>query len=263
MQEIEKDELLTTTEMFTATGVCSHKLNKWIENGYIQPKAKNDKGKTLISVFDVIKYKTSHPIKNRNIVWDGIIPQKDEDFRLIEGYDDRYAASKKRIVNFTSGKELEIDHERKDGYIVVYLQKDGVSIPKYAHTITCELFCANKRKALLPNVRWETHHDNIGIEHRKDINPDDLTPVTDGEHIELHRLWNAGKTKEYWRMLKRIKKLNGEEWFKILHPDYKSDEQTNYYMFLSKKGYQAYKQGKGIPLDSIKCESAEAKDVKR
>lgn len=64
-------------------------------------------------------------------------------------------------------------------------------------------------------------------------------------------------------MLKRIKKLNGEEWFKILHPDYKSDEQTNYYMFLSKKGYQAYKQGKGIPLDSIKCESAEAKDVKR
>ena len=59
------------------------------------------------------------------------------------------------------------------------------------------------------------------------------------------------------RMVKEIKKLNSEEWFKIPHPDYPSDENTNYFMFLSKKGYTAYKQGKEIPLDSIRCESME------
>lgn len=253
----QKDEFLTTTEIYEVTGVCPKTTNRWIENGYIHTKGKNNKGNNLVSLLDVIKYKTSHPIKNRNIVWDKIIPQNDEDFRLIRGYDDRYAASPNRIVNFTSGEELEINHERKDGYIVVYFQKNGISIPKYAHTITCDLFCPNKRKALFPNVKWETHHIEIGFEHRKDINPDKLLPVMSEEHDELHRLWDSGKIKEYWKMIKRIKKFNNEEWFEIPHPDYQSDEHTQYFMFLNQKGYSAYKRGKEIPLDSIRCESAE------
>ena len=52
-------------------------------------------------------------------------------------------------------------------------------------------------------------------------------------------------------------KLNKEEWVKIPHPDYQSDGYADYFMFLSKKGYQAYKQGKEIPLDSIRCETVE------
>ena len=257
MQVNKEDKMLTTSEIHLETEVCPRTLNKWLENGYIQPKGQNDKGKNLISLLDVIKYETSHPIKNRDLVWDEIIPQKGEDFRLIEGYDDRYAASRNRIVNFTSGRVLGTDHPREDGYVVVYLQKDGDSKPIYAHCLTAEMFCPNKRKKLFPNLKWEMHHIEIGFEHRKDINPDKLLPVMNEEHDELHRLWNNGKITEYWKMIESIKKQNNEEWFKIPHPDYKSDEYSNYFIILNEKGYLAYKSGKEIPLDSIRCESME------
>lgn len=253
----KEDKILTTTEIYALTGVCSRTINKWLENGYIPLKGKNERGNNLVSLLDVLKYNTSHPIKNRDIVWDKIIPQEGEDFRLISGYDDRYAASFKRIVNFTSGEVLETNNPRDDGYVIVFLQKDGVSVPRYAHCITAELFCPNKRRKLFPNVKWETHHIEVGFEHRKDIDPHKLLPVTENEHKELHKLWNTGKIDEYWIMIKKIKKLNNEQWFKIQHPDYQSDKNTSYYMFLTKKGYNAYKNGREIPFDSIRCESAE------
>lgn len=252
-----EDKILTTSEIYTLTGVNPKQINKWIENGFIRPKGQNSKGKNLISLSDVIKYNTAHPIKNRDVVWDKIIPQDGEDFRLLTGYDDRYAVSRNRIVNFTSGEVLKDNNPRKDGYIVVFLQKDGVSIPKYAHCLTSEMFCPNRRRELFPNAKWETHHIEVGFEQRKSIDPDKLLPVMAEEHNELHRLWNNGRIKEYWNMIKRIKKINKEEWVKIPHPDYPSDAKTNYFMFLSKKGYIAYKQGKEIPLDSIRCESME------
>lgn len=259
----ETNKFLTTTEVYEVTGVCPKIINKWIENGYIRTKGSNDRGRNLVSLLDVIKYNTSHPIQNRDVVWDRIIPQENEDFRLLHGYDDRYAVSKNRIVNFTSGDVLETNNPREDGYIVVYLQKDGVSVPKYAHCLTSEMFCPNKRRKMFPNVKWETHHIEIGFEHRKDINPDKLLPVTSDEHTELHRRWSQGKKKEYWQMIKRIKKLNKEEWFKIPHPDYEPNDNLIYFMYLTMKGYKAYKQGEEIPLDSIRCESAEAKETKK
>ena len=257
----QENELMTTTQIQIQTGISQRTLNKWIECGYIAPKGVNDKGRTLIKLSDVIKYNTSHPVKNRDCVWDEISAQEDEDFRLIKGYDDRYAASKNQIVNFTNGRSLEISHPRKDGYVVVYLQKNGKSIPVYAHTLTADLFCENKRKVLFPRVKWETHHIDVGFNHRKDMHPDKLLPVTEAEHKELHRLWNNGREKEYMQMVKRIKRINNEEWFKIPHPDYSSDKKIIYYMFVTKKGYLAYKKGKAIPIDTIRCESAEATEV--
>lgn len=252
-----KDEILTTSEINLKTGIPPKTINKWFENGYIQ--IKDIKGRNnLFSLLDVVQYNKAHPIKNRSVVWDRIVPRKDEDFRLLVGYDDRYAVSKYRIVNFTTGEVLD-PKPAEDGYIHIALQKDGERIYKYAHCLTSELFCPNKRRDILPDANWETHHINVGFEHRKDINPDNLLPLTVDEHRLLHKLWNNNKKKEYWKMIELIKKQNDEEWHKIPHPDYEPDEYNVYYMFLNDKGYEAYINKREIPFDTILCESVERK----
>lgn len=258
MTSKNKNNYVTSSEAYTLTKVPPKILNKWAENGYIEAiPALNNQRQKLFNICEVIKYSTSHPIKNRDVVWDRIEPQEDEEFKLLTGYDDRYAVSSKgRIVNFTSGEVLE-PKPRTDGYICVYLQKNGVSKPQYTSNLVAKMFCPNRRLQMLPNAKWETHHIEIGFEHRQDTNPDKLLPVINEEHTELHKLWNNGKRKEYWKMVKKIQKANKEELFKIPHPDYSSDEHTNYFMWLTKKGYTDYQIGKEIPLDCIRCESVE------
>ena len=245
------DNYKTTKECRALTGIETPDLVKLCKEGsvdyYIVPKSKYKYRINVDSLTEYMKH-TDVPIGAfRNI--------KIGTYTLVSGYDHKYAINNDtgEVVNFDNGGVLTPSPNKADGNIYYQVSpiKDGERQPKLVHRFILEA-------GLLPNNRGcdNVHHINGKAE---DNRPSNLLPTFSGkEHSTLDKLRkDKTKKKEYMRMVKEIKKLNSEEWFKIPHPDYPSDEHTNYFMFLNKKGYQAYKQGKEIRLDSIRCESME------
>ena len=228
------------------------KINKLCEIGRIKFKTLPN-GRRVVDLIGLQKYLTAHPPRIPDVVWDMIKPLPEEHFYIIDGYDDKYCASNKgRIVNFTSGEVLS-NKPRTDGYVKVSLRKNGRSISKYAHCIIAQTQCPNaKNKSIV-------HHIYIGFKHRSNNDPKKLIWVTLQEHNYLHRLWDEGKKEEYWDLIKIIKRDNKEATYKISHPDYEPNNYFNYFMYVTKKGFNAFNAGKEIPLDSIRGESVELK----
>lgn len=245
----------TTKECRDLTGIETPDLVKLCKDGnvdyYTVPESKY---KYRINVDSLMQYLNNNNVPSgafRNITLGT--------YTLVGGYDHQYAINNDtgEIVNFDNGRILTPSPNRTEDnhngkvYYQVALMKDGKRILKLIHRLELEA-------GLLPNNRGcdNVHHINGKSE---DNRPSNLLPTFSGEeHSTLDRLRkDKTKKKEYMRMIKEIKKLNSEELFKIPHPDYPSDEHTNYFMLLNKKGYQTYKQGKEIPLDSIRCESME------
>lgn len=245
----------TTKECRDLTGIETTDLVKLCKNGdvdyYIVPESKN---KYRINIDSLMEY-----LSNNNVPSGAFRNIKLGTYTLIGEYDHQYAINNDtgEVVNFDNGRILTPKPNRKEDnhngkvYYQVFLMKNGTKIPKLVHRLALEA-------GLLPNNRGcdNVHHINGKTEDNRSSN---LLPTFSGkEHNTLDKLRkDKTKKKEYMRMVKEIKKLNSEELFKIPHPDYPSDEHINYFMFLNKKGYQAYKQGKVIPLDSIRRESME------
>lgn len=241
----------TTKECRNLTGIETPDLVKLCKDGnvdyYTVPESKY---KYRINIDSLMEYINNNDVPKgafRNIPMGT--------YTLVNGYDHKYAINNEtgEVVNFDNGGVLTPSPNKVDGnvYYQVFPVKDGKRQSKLVHRFIMEA-------GLLPNNRGcdNVHHINGKTE---DNRPSNLLPTFSGEeHNTLDRLRkDKTKKKEYMRMVKEIKRLNSEEWFKIPHPDYLSDENTNYFMFLNKKGYTAYKQGKEIPLDSIRCESME------
>ncbi len=179
-------------------------------------------------------------------------------YTLVSGYDCRYAVNNDtgEAVNLDFGGVLTATPNKKGKcYYQIFPYKDGKRQPKLIHRFILEA-------GLLPNNRRcdSVHHINGQTD---DNRPSNLLPVFSGrEHKLLDKIRkDPSKEREYIKMIKKIRELNKEELFKIPHPDYKSDEHYNYYMFLTKDGYTAYSQGKDIPLNCIRRESAEKVEV--
>ena len=51
--------------------------------------------------------------------------------------------------------------------------------------------------------------------------------------------------------------MHPSDLYKVHHPDYKSDDIYDYYLYLDQRGYKAYINVQKIPLGSIKKETAE------
>lgn len=234
-------------------------------------------GKPAVHIIDLKRYLLSHPPITKDVVWDNISPLDGEKFFPITGYDFRYFATDKgRIVNVTTGEELINNPRESDGYIQLTIMKDGTETYEYLHRLILAACCPLKldkeyssTAELLEDSRYEIHHIHIGRSGKLRNTPDDLL-LTDNhiiyyedgleytQHKKLHKLWDEGRKKEYWEMVREIKKRNTRELFKIPHPDYESDEKFSYYLWVDSKGKKAYDSGKDIPLKSIFRESAES-----
>ena len=57
----------------------------------------------------------------------------------------------------------------------------------------------------------------------------------------------------------QVRKENSQKLYQIPHLDFEDDDMFNYFMYVTAKGYKAYKAGQEVPLDTIIRESAEVK----
>lgn len=236
-------------------------------------------GKPYVNIIDLKRYILAHPPINKDIVWDNISPLEVEKFFPITGYDFRYFGTDKgRIINATTGEELINTPRESDGYIQLTIMKDGTEKSEYLHRLILAACCPLKldkkyrsTAELLEDTRYKVHHIHIGKSGKLRNTPNDLL-LTDNsvmyyengqnytQHQKLHKLWDEGKKKEYWQMVRQIRKDNERELFKIPHPDYEPNKNFEFFMFIDKKGKQAYDKGKDIPLNCIFGESAEERN---
>lgn len=130
--------------------------------------------------------------------------------------------------------------------------KNGKPVPRSVHGLITSTF---------PNVckRNQIHHING---NSTDNRPCNLVRVFGGdlgkEHNQLHSLMKSNQ-KEYKKMIKQIRKENSQKLYQIPHLDFEDDDMFNYFMYVTAKGYKAYKAGQEVPLDTIIRESAEVK----
>ena len=231
-------------------------IQKLAEPGIQRIRTKKEKGHLLYNKLDILQYAASHPRNTiLNTVWDEIDHIEGECFYPLFGYDNKYFISNKlRVINATTGQVLTpTSHKNikgnETGYRQVTLRKGGKGKTETLHRLVGETQCEN---VLRKNIY---HH--IKIEFPSNDHANNLLPVWDYQHIELHNLLNAGKKKEYKDMVKAIKKENSQKLYKIPHPDYKPDGNYNYYLFVTEEGNKAYNRGEEIPPNSIIKESAE------
>lgn len=258
----------------------THAGYHYIYGLYQRKRIRSDKlpnGKPLVHIVDLKKYLSAHPPINKDIVWDNITPLDGEAFYPVTGYDYRYfVTNKERLFNITTGEELINEPRDSDGYIQVILIKDGIEKNEYLHRIVVATCCSLKLEKrysstaeLLEDTRYVVHHIHIGKNGKLKNTPNDLL-LTDNnikyyedgkeytQHQKLHKLWDEGKKKEYWQMVRKIRKDNERELFKVPHPDFEADERFTYFLWVDVKGKKAYDKGNEIPITSIYRESAEA-----
>lgn len=87
-----------------------------------------------------------------------------------------------------------------DYYIKFYTKFNGKTVSFNAARLTALFFCPNRKR------KKKVHHIDIDPSNN---NYKNLIWVTQAEHGELHRLYNAGQKDEYDAMLERIKHNNG------------------------------------------------------
>lgn len=276
IQKTDINEYVLIPEAARLTGYTYHQIYGLCQRKRI--RSKKDKRKPLVNIGDLIKFISSHPPIQKDIVWDSIIPLKGEVFFPLTGYDFRYFVTNKgRLFNVTIGTELINTPREKDGYIQLLIKKDGKEVDEYLHRLVAAAFCPIREMEKYSSIAefleksdFEVHHIYIGEKGKLKNTPECLLWTNPNrkyyengkeftEHQILHKLWNENRKKEYWKMIKQIRKNNERELYKIPHPDYTDNSNFKFYMFIDKKGKRAYDKGKEIPLDSIFGESAEAK----
>ena len=77
----------------------------------------------------------------------------------------------------------------------------------------------------------------------------------------LHRLLKNNMSNEYKELIKRIRKENRTNLYKIPHLDFAHSENYLYWMWVDSKGYNAYKKGEFVPYESIYIETAECRNT--
>lgn len=200
----------------------------------------------------ILQYATSHhatPILDP--VWDEITYIPGEKFYPIPEYGCKYfITSKNRVIDVAKGQILTVSPPRKDdGYRQVSLWKDGKVVVEYLHRLIGLTQCSN----VLGKNRF--HH----IKPSKPAidKPSNILPVWPGQHDDLHGLLRQRKMREYQEMVEQIKIENKQKLYKIPHLDFANSENFEYYMWVTPEGYNAYKAGEDVPLNSIKGEHAE------
>ncbi len=284
MNNIKSNEVVTSRENEYVTIPEAEKVTNGKYHyiyGLYQKKrirsVKSSDGKPLVHLIDLKRYMSAHPPINKDIVWDSITPLEGEAFYPVTGYDYRYFVTDKgRLFNVTMGEELINEPRNPDGYIQVVLIKDGAEKNEYLHRLVAAACCPLKSDKkygstaeLLEQTRYKVHHIRIGKNGKNRITPEDLLWTDDEikyyedgkeytQHQKLHKLWEEGKKKEYWQMVRKIRKDNERELFKVPHPDFEADERFTYFLWVDAKGKRAYDKGNEIPITSIYRESAEA-----
>lgn len=277
MRNIKNEtEYVTISEAAEAANCTYHRVYGLYQKKRIRFILDND-NKVYVNLVDVKKYLSAHPPISKDIVWDNITPLDGEAFYPVTGYDYRYfVTNKERLFNVTTGEELKNEPRNPDGYIQLILIKNGVEKNEYLHRIVMAACCSLKTDKkyestaeFLEDTRYEVHHIRIGKNGKQKNAPNDLL-LTDNnikyyedgkeytQHQKLHKLWDEGKKKEYWQMVRKIKKDNERELFKVPHLDFQADEHFTYFLWVDTKGKRAYDKGKEIPITSIYKESAEA-----
>lgn len=233
-----------------------------------------DDGNVYVNLIDVKKYVASHPEKRKDIVWDNVAPMVKEAFFPLTGFDYKYfSTSEGRLFNMTTGEELINEPRKTDGYIQVIIMKDTIEKNEYHHRLVAAacyylLFGCKTSAEFLEKSYYDVHHIYIGEEGKQRNKPEDLLIVDTrivyyengkelNQHQKLHQLWDDGKKKEYWQMVKDIRKKYSKELFKIPHPDFEADDNFSYYIWVDARGKKAYDNKKEIPVKSIFRESAE------
>lgn len=235
------NEYVTVAEASQKTGYNQKQINKLKETRRIGFDHTSD-GKLLVNLKHIMQYKAAHPIKDT--VWDGIDYQAGEKFYMLMGYDGKYFVSDKgRVINASSGQVLTPQTRKKDCYKQVTLMQNGEEKAEYLHRLIALTQCPNVLKKDI------VHH--IKLSDSAIDKASNLLWVWQHQHKELHRLLRENKIEEYNKMIKEIKKENKQKVFEIPHPDYKSDEHFNYFLYVNKQGYTAYKMGQDVPSECI------------
>lgn len=223
-------------------------------------------GAIMVCLADVVKYAKAHPPKFFDLVWDGIDLQEGEGYFPLKGYDYMYfVTTLGRVGNLSTGEFFD-RKPTENGYIRVGLEKDGKTVLEYAHDLVARTQLPNTRFEMypyVPNGIWEVHHIHIGFEFKCQNAPEGLLWVLKSEHLLLHRLWDEGKKKEYWDMIEKIRKENHRRVHKIPHLDFESSDKFDYFMWVDDEGFEAYNDGKDVPITSIVSEFAEYKGEKK
>lgn len=250
------NEWITINGAVEITNYTERQIRKLKETGKVHTiKNPNARG-NLYNKKDLIQYEAAHPKKRPDNVWGEINSSKDECFYPLFGYDNVYFISNKaKVINTTNGRVLtpqpHIDIKGKEtGYLTITLMQVGKAKTIFLHKLVAMTQVDNALK------KTEIHHIDCNPSNNKASN---LLPVYKYQHDELHRLLNAEKEKEYKELVKKIKKENSQEIYKIPHPDYKEDDNFYYYMYLSKDAYKAFNKNGDIPSEGIIKESAELK----
>ena len=263
-------EWITLKEAAKCSIYSKRQVQKLAEKGNqrIRTKKTDDGKHILFNKIDILQYAASHPRDTiLNTVWDEIEPIEGETFKMICGYDYKYFLSNKnRVIDCTNGQVLtpqphKDTYGKETGYSYVTLRQNGKNKNETIHRLIGKLQCPN---ALRKNI---FHHIDGDKSNNKASN---ILPVWQWQHDELHKILLRGtklselteeNRSKYNEMVKLIKAENKQKLYKIPHLDFKPTDKYNYYMYVTKEGFNHYKTHNNVPLTYIIMECAELKKV--
>lgn len=259
------EELITIKEAAQLVKKSSTTIRLWIKEGklknvYKENVMKVDKSE-LFEYNTILKSPHKHFIPyNFSLDWDESCKNLDSYVRtnsMIEPY--KYAfnpivwvSNKGKIISTKGYAKLLKSQKTTNGYYQVKLPN---GILDEVHRLVAYVWCQNgKFKSEVHHIDCKKHNNNYK----------NLIWVTKEEHHKLHKLLEENKKHEYRELIKKIEKENKctEKLKCIIHPDYKSDEKNNYYMYITEKAYNSLNDDRtqnNIPLSEIKGEAVFSK----
>lgn len=264
-------EWITLKDAAKCSIYSKRQVQKLAEKGNqrIRTKKTDDGKYILFNKIDILQYAASHPRDTiLNTVWDEINPIEGEIevFYPLYGYDCKYFVTNKlRVIDCSNGQVLTPQPQKDTkgnltGYMQVTLWQNGKEKCEGLHRLIGYTQCKN---VLCKNIY---HHINNDKSNNKASN---ILPVWQWQHDELHKILKGRKSKEligndrdtYNKMIQAIKEENKQKLYKIPHLDFESDDKFNYFMYVTKEGFNHYKTHNNVPLTYIIMECAELKKV--
>lgn len=252
--------MITIKEAAELMNVSETQVRKLIKNGTLSKVKKNV---TKVYKEEVLEYMamledSKNPCENR---WN-LVYEQDESFRPLDSYVNFCGIITPTSFSFNPGywvsnkgnvynakynrmrKAEPVSHE----YLQVVLYHNGKRIPEMLHRIVALVWCPNGKYKLY------VHH----IDNNKNNNAaENLIWMTEEEHILAHKLLNSDPT-AYADYIAKIRKDN--EWTEkirwIVHPDYESDVNHHYYLYLTEEGFQKHIVGLDFSNAEIRGEIA-------
>lgn len=272
MKENNQNEFVTLKEAAKCSIYSKRQIQKLAEKGIqrIRTKKTDDSKHILFNKIDILQYAASHPRDTiLNTVWDEINPIEGEIevFYPLYGYDCKYFVTNKlRVIDCSNGQVLTPQPQKDTkgnltGYMQVTLWQNGKEKYEGLHRLIGYTQCKN---VLCKNI---FHHIDGDKSNNKASN---ILPVWLSQHNELHKILprgtklnelTEGNRSKYNEMVKLIKAENKQKLYKIPHLDFKPTDKYNYYMYVTKEGFNHYKTRNNVPLTYIIMECAELKKV--